>query len=346
MIQAKIKKGISQKALTSNFAIFSSKKILITGAAGSIGSELSIQVAKLKPELLILLDSAETELFYHELRMKEQFPSLDIVFKIADVKDQKSMEGILKEHKPEIVFHAAAYKHIPMMENNPRQAVLNNIYGTKVLVRAAKKLGVKKFIMISTDKAADPIGVMGASKKIAELYLSNINSGNTAFIIVRFGNVLGSRGSVVPIIEDQIKNGQPVTLTDPAMKRYFMTIPEAVFLVLQGAKIGKNHDTFILDMGRKIKIIELANKMIRAYGKIPGKDISITFVGKRPGEKIEEQLISNAETTEKTSVKRLLKICSKKEQKMPIKKIDDLIEYALENYNDQKIKEKIFDLLA
>lgn len=346
MIQAKIKKGISQKTLTSNFAIFSSKKILITGAAGSIGSELSVQLAKLKPKLLILLDSGETELFYHELQMKEQFPSLNMIIKIADVKDQKCMEGIIKEYQPEIIFHAAAYKHIPMMENNPRQAVTNNILGTKILAKAAKKLGVKKFIMISTDKAADPIGVMGASKKIAELYLSNMDSGNTAFIIVRFGNVLGSRGSVVPIIENQIKNGQPVTLTDPAMKRYFMTIPEAVFLVLQGAKIGKNRDMFILDMGRKIKIIELANKIIRAYGKTPGKDISITFVGKRPGEKIEEQLISSTETTKNTSVKRLLKIYPTKEQKISIKKIDDLIDFALDNYNDNKIKEKIFDLLA
>ena len=345
MIKTKLKKPIPNKLLISNFSLFKGKRILITGAAGSIGSEISIQIAKLNPEKLIILDSGETEIFYHELRLRELFPSLNLVVKITDVKDSRAINGILKEHQPEIIFHAAAYKHISMMENNPREAVLNNIYGTKVLAQAAKKNKVKKFIFISTDKAADPISVMGSSKKIAEMYLNEIPNKPTVFIIVRFGNVLGSRGSVVPIFEEQIKNGGPITITDPDMKRFFMTIPEAVFLVLQAAKIGKNNDIFILDMGKQIKIVTLANKMIKAFGKKPEQDIKISFVGKRPGEKIEEQLISINETTKKTSVKSLLKITSRNKHQIKIKEIDELIDFASKNYNDKKVKEKLFSLL-
>lgn len=345
MIQTKLKKGISEKLLNSHFNVFSGKKILITGAAGSIGSELSVQIAKLKPKVLILVDAGETELFYHELYVREHFPSVNIIFKINDIRDQLGIDGIIGEFKPDIIFHAAAYKHIPIMENNPRQAVINNIYGTMNVAKAAREHNVKKFIMISTDKAADPIGVMGASKRIAEIYLSEIERKSTSFITVRFGNVLGSRGSIVPIIENQIKNDQPVTLTDPSMKRYFMTIPDAVFLVLQAAKIGKHQDIFILDMGRKIKIIELANKIIRAYGKTPGKDISISFMGKRPGEKIEEQLVSKSEQTVETKVKRLLKIVSIKKQDLVSQKIDQLVKFSLNNYSDEAIKKKLFDLI-
>lgn len=321
---------------------FENKKILITGASGSIGQELGQQIAKCRPGLLILTDLNETGLFYLRLKFKEKFPKLNCAIKIVDIKDPIAVRGLIKSYKPEIIFHTAAFKHIPMMENQPREAVLNNIFGTKVLADAAIKFAVKKFIYISTDKAANPISVMGASKKISEIMLSEIKNKKTDFIIVRFGNVLGSRGSVAEIFEDQIKKGGPLTITDPEMTRYFISIKEAVYLVLEATKIGKNKNVFILDMGKPVKIISLAKKMIKKMS--PEKEIKIKIIGKRPGEKINEELFSAKEKPVKTGIKRLLKI-TKKINNYPKSKIKKLILLAQKTDNEKRINKMIFEIV-
>ncbi len=274
------------------------KNILITGAAGSIGSEIARQVAKFYPEKLILVDQSETALHYIELEFSEHYPGIDVTFRIADICNISRMELIFQQFSPDIVYHAAAYKHVPVMENNPSEAILNNVEGTKVIADLSVKNGVKKFIMISTDKAVNPTSVMGASKRIAEIYAQSMNTKNvTRFVTTRFGNVLGSNGSVIPLFHSQIEKGGPVTITHPDITRYFMTIPESCQLVLEAGSMGKGGEIFIFDMGQSVKIVDLAKKMIRLSGLTLGKDIQIKYIGLRPGEKLYEELLNNEENT-------------------------------------------------
>jgi len=272
------------------------KRVLVTGAGGSIGSELCRQIARFKPAALILLERAENNLFFAEFELREKFPGLRLLPVIADVTDEERMVGIFREHMPEIVFHAAAHKHVPLMEANKSEAVKNNVLGTMVVARTAERHGAEHFVMISTDKAVRPTSVMGATKRLAELYVQALNShSNIKFTTVRFGNVLGSEGSVLQVFQRQIEAGGPVTVTHPEMMRYFMTIPEACQLVLQAAAQGKGGETFVLDMGDPVRIVDLAKDLITLSGLEPGRDIEIKFTGPRPGEKLFEELL-NPET--------------------------------------------------
>lgn len=272
------------------------KKVLISGAAGSIGSEICRQVARFKPAKVILLDNAETPLFYIERELRAKYPDLRIIPVIGDVKNKERIEQVFNEFRPEAVFHAAAYKHVQMMEYNPAEAVLNNIAGTKIMADAAHRFAVKDFVLISTDKAVNPSNVMGTSKRVAEIYVQALSSKSiTRFTTVRFGNVIGSNGSVIPLFLEQIKKGGPVTVTDPNVVRYFMTIPEAVQLVLQAGCIGKGGEIFVLDMGEPVRIKDLAEGLIRLSGLVPYEDIDIVFTGLCPGEKLCEELLIDGE---------------------------------------------------
>ena len=281
--------------------------ILITGAAGSIGSELARQVMKYHPLNLVLLDQAETEMHQLELEFNETFTDSHPRFLIGDIRNNFRMENIFREFKPSIIYHAAAYKHVPVMENNPAEAILTNVNGTRILADLAIKYLAKKFIMISTDKAVNPTSVMGASKRIAEIYIQSLNkNGQLRFITTRFGNVLGSNGSVIPLFRSQIEKGGPVTVTHPDITRYFMTIPEACALVLEAGSMGKGGEIFIFDMGKSVRIVDLAKRMISLSGLTLGKDIQIKFTGLRPGEKLYEELLNSKENNIPTHHPRIL----------------------------------------
>jgi len=274
------------------------KVVLVSGAAGSIGSEIVQQVARFLPGKMILVDQAETPLHHQELEFQEKFPGINVEFIIADICNKTRMESIFTAFHPDIVYHAAAYKHVPAMENNPSEAIITNVSGTKIIADLSVQYGAGKFIMISTDKAVNPTSVMGASKRIAEIYTQLLNqSGKTRFITTRFGNVLGSNGSVIPLFRSQIEKGGPVTVTHPEITRFFMTIPEACQLVLEAGTIGKGGEIFIFDMGASVKIVDLAKKMIRLSGLTLGKDIQIKYIGLRPGEKLYEELLNKEENT-------------------------------------------------
>jgi len=295
------------------------KRVLVTGAAGSIGNEIVRQLAKFKPSVIIMVDIAETALYDAELNFREKYISNIFKYFIADVRDYKRMEYIFRECKPHYVYHAAAYKHVPMMELHPYEAVATNVMGTKNLADLSLRYGVQKFVMISSDKSVNPTNVMGATKRVAEIYvqslyhhrLKQIQEGGfssdaekaekirslTRFITTRFGNVLGSNGSVIPRFTSQINQGGPVTVTHPDISRYFMTIPEACQLVLEAGSMGEGGEIFVFNMGKLVKIIDLANKMIRLSGFTPGVDIEIKFTGLRPGEKLHEELLNTEENT-------------------------------------------------
>jgi FlaA1/EpsC-like NDP-sugar epimerase len=278
------------------------KVVLVSGAAGSIGSEICRQVARFRPKTLILLDNAETPLFYLERELRRSFPQLDLVAMIGDVKNRDKMEAVFLRYAPATVFHAAAYKHVPMMEVNPCEAVANNIGGTRVLADAARRHGVRDFVLISTDKAVNPTSVMGASKRGAEMYVQALaKESATRFTTVRFGNVLGSNGSVIPLFLEQIRKGEALTVTHPDVVRYFMTIPEASQLVLQAGCLGKGGEIFVLDMGQPVRIVDLAQELIRLSGLVPYQDIDIVFTGLRPGEKLYEELLIAGEGISPTS---------------------------------------------
>lgn len=284
------------------FQNISNKTILITGAAGSIGSEIARQVVGYKPKLIIFVDQAESPMYELELNLRRKIERLHVSTKfiIADVSNRCAIDRIFKEYKVDKVFHAAAYKHVPLMEANPYEAIRVNALGTKNMADLAIENGVGKFVMISTDKAVNPTNIMGASKRIAEMYiqsLATLKNHQTAFITTRFGNVLGSNGSVIPIFKRQIENGGPVTVTHPDITRYFMTIPEACQLVLEAGCMGAGGEIFIFDMGESVKIIDVARKMIKLSGLELGKDIQIEISGLRPGEKLYEELLSDAENT-------------------------------------------------
>ena len=282
------------------------KRVLVTGAAGSIGSEICRQVAQFRPEKLVLLDQAETPLYEIEKELIGDFPELRIVPLMCDVRDREKVDDAFDEFAPEVVFHAAAYKHVPMMEYNPAQAVLNNVFGSMNVIDAAVQFKVKNFVMISTDKAVNPTNVMGATKRAAEIYVQALSrSGHTRFTTVRFGNVLGSNGSVIPLFKEQIANGGPVTVTDKRILRYFMTIPEATQLVLQAGGIGSGNEILVLDMGEPVRILDLAEELIRLSGLIPYEDIDIVFTGLRPGEKLFEELLLEGEGILPTSHEKI-----------------------------------------
>ncbi|HOA35529.1 MAG TPA: nucleoside-diphosphate sugar epimerase/dehydratase [Bacillota bacterium] len=277
------------------------KAILVTGAGGSIGSELCRQAARFKPRRLILLGHGENSIYEAYQDLSLEFCSLEIIPLICDVKDSAAMNAAFQKYRPEVVFHAAAHKHVPLMEHCPAEAVKNNVLGTFNAARAAHDFSAESFILISTDKAVHPAGIMGATKRIAEMVVQQMaRTSKTCFASVRFGNVLDSRGSVVPLFKKQIASGGPVTVTHPEMVRYFMTIPEAVQLVIQAGALARGGEIFILDMGEPVKIISLARRMIRLAGYRPGKDIPIVFTGIRPGEKLYEELLTSAEETEAT----------------------------------------------
>lgn len=278
-----------------------SRRVMVTGAGGSIGSELCRQVANLRPSRLFLVERAEPLLFNVHRELTRSYPTLEIVPLICDVTDQQRVDKIMAAHQPDVIFHAAAHKHVPMMERNPGEAVKNNVLGTRVVADAADAHGVGAFVLISTDKAVNPSSIMGATKRVAELYLQALSRrSKTRYVAVRFGNVLGSTGSVIPIFKEQIERGGPVTVTHPDMVRYFMTIPEASQLVLQAGAMGEGGEIFVLDMGTPVKIVDLARDLIRLSGLVPNEDIAIEFVGVRPGEKLFEELGFDGEKMDRT----------------------------------------------
>ena len=300
------------------------KIVLITGAAGSIGSELCRQIAKFKPSELLILDQDETGIFNISEELEDRFPRLKISSTIADIQDEDKIEQIFSKYRPNVIFHAAAYKHVPLMEVHPDEAVKNNIFGTKIVAESAIKYGVENFIFISTDKAVNPTSVMGATKRVGEMICQVLNKKNlTKFISVRFGNVLDSRGSVIPIFREQIKRGGPVEVTHPEMKRYFMITPEACLLVTQAGAMGQGGEVFVLDMGDPIKILDLAKEMIRLSGFEPDKDIPIVFTGPRPGEKLFEEILTAEEGTIATQNQ---KIFMAKLSEVDEKKLNDGLE--------------------
>ncbi len=277
------------------------KTVLITGAAGSIGSELVRQIASYRPRKLILIDQAETPLYDIELELKESLGFKNYSVVLADILTKKRIEKVFDTFRPQFVYHAAAYKHVPMMENNPIEAFQNNVIGSKILADLSHKYHVEKFVMVSTDKAVNPTGIMGATKRMAEIYIQSLNEqSNTNFITTRFGNVLNSNGSVIPRFLKQIKDGGPVTVTHPEITRFFMTIPEACQLVLEASVMGNGGEIFLFDMGKAVKILELAKNLIRSTGYLVGKDIEIVFTGLRPGEKLYEELLLDAEENKPT----------------------------------------------
>jgi FlaA1/EpsC-like NDP-sugar epimerase len=278
------------------------KRVLVTGAGGSIGSELCRQIARYHPATLILFERYENGLFALDLELRGQYPGVTIVPAIGDVTVPERVAEVLQQTDPELVFHAAAHKHVPLMELNPKEAVRNNVLGTKTVAEASLASGVNRFVLISTDKAVNPTSVMGATKRVAEDLLQSLShKGQTKFTVVRFGNVLGSNGSVVPLFADQIRKGGPVTVTHPEIKRFFMTIPEAVQLVLQASLLGQGGEVFVLDMGEQVKVVDLARNMIVLSGLVPDQDIQIVYSGLRPGEKLYEELFEETEHVEPTA---------------------------------------------
>ena len=278
------------------------KCVLVTGAGGSIGSEIARQVAGYAPRALVLLDFAESALFEVDRTIREQYPAVEIIPCLVDIRHAGDVDHVFEKHRPDKVFHAAAYKHVPLMEQHPCDAICTNVRGTRHLVEAAVKYEARKFVMISSDKAVRPGNVMGASKRICELIVGRQHSGATRFASVRFGNVLGSNGSVIPIFEKQIERGGPVRVTDAGMTRFFMTIPEAVELVLQASTLAEANDVFVLDMGEPVRIMDLARNMIDLSGLVPDVDIKIEVTGTRPGEKLHEELVAYGEGLDRTRI--------------------------------------------
>jgi FlaA1/EpsC-like NDP-sugar epimerase len=334
--------ALNQKGL---HAALHDKTVLITGAAGSIGSGLVVQLLRFNPKKMVLLDQAESPLYDLENQLRLLETSTILEFVIGDVRSQHRMKNVFNSYQPEIVFHAAAYKHVPLMESNPSEAINTNILGTKCLVDLSLIHSVEKFILISTDKAVNPTNVMGASKRIAEMYAQQKNAiGTTKFITTRFGNVLGSNGSVIPLFQKQIENGGPITVTDERITRFFMTIPEACQLVLEAFIIGDGGEIFVFDMGESVKIIDLAKKMIQLSGLELNKDISIKITGLRPGEKLYEELLADEENTKPTHHPKIL-IANTRENPVDLSdKIEELIN-LFDQQNNEEIVQKMKDMV-
>lgn len=315
------------------------KRILVTGAGGSIGSELCRQIAKMSPSHITLLGKGENSIYEIHQEMIAKYPGLSIEPVIADVRDKSRIVSIFSRLQPQVVFHAAAHKHVPLMEAQPVEAVRNNIFGTKIVAEAADRVNVEKFVLISTDKAVNPTSVMGATKRVAEMIIQNMNElSNTSYVAVRFGNVLGSRGSVIPLFKKQIAKGGPITITHPEMQRYFMTIPEASQLVLQAGAIAQGGEVFVLDMGKPVKIVDMACDLVELSGLVPHRDIRIKFTGLRPGEKLFEELLTAEEGTTSTKHEKIyvanLKVVDEEIMQQGLQSLQQVIE-----------AEKIVDIL-
>lgn len=331
-------------------AMLKGKRVLITGAAGSIGSEMVRQVAIYKPAEMILIDQAETPMHDIRLMMLRQFADVKNETIVASITDKDHMKEIFSEHRPEYVFHAAAYKHVPMMEDNPMQAVRNNIGGTRVIADLAVKYGTKKFVMISTDKAVNPTNVMGCSKRICEIYCQSLNkaivegkvNGVTQFVTTRFGNVLGSNGSVIPLFKEQIKKGGPLTVTHPDIIRFFMLIPEACRLVLEAGTMGKGGEIFVFDMGKPVKIVDLAKRMISLSG---AKNIEIKFTGLREGEKLYEEVLNNAENIKPTHHSKIMIAKVREYDYEEAKRNEDELMEISYTHDDMKIVKKMKEIV-
>jgi FlaA1/EpsC-like NDP-sugar epimerase len=313
--------------------MISGKTILVTGAGGSIGSEVCRQISKFNPSIIVLADYCELFMYELEMEFRENFKDIKIFPKIVDVRNVENIEQLFNQFKPQIVFHAAAYKHVPMMEYNPMEAIGTNVVGTQIVAEASLRHNVERFVMISTDKAVNPTNVMGASKRIAEMVVADlsIKSNITKFISVRFGNVLGSNGSVIPLFRKQIESRMDITVTHPEIIRYFMSIPEATQLVLQAGSMGQGGEIFVLDMGEPVKIVDLAREMIRLAGLIEGKDINIIFSGLRPGEKLYEELFSDEENFEHTEHGKIRIALQRKLDSDFLQKLKTLTEAKSEN---------------
>ena len=326
------------------------KRIMITGSAGSIGSEMVRQISEYNPAEMVLIDSAETPQHDIRLMMAKQYPNIKAETIVTTICSKSRMEHIFETYRPDYVFHAAAYKHVPMMENNPCESIQNNVYGTKILADLSVKYGVKKFVMISTDKAVNPTNVMGCSKRICEIYVQSLNQaikdgivkGETQFVTTRFGNVLGSNGSVIPLFKRQIKNGGPVTVTDPNIIRYFMLIPEACELVLEAGTKGNGGEIFVFDMGKPVKIADLAKRMINLSG---AKNVDIKYTGLRAGEKLYEELLNNEEST-KPSFNDKIRIAIVREYNYNdvVNSINDLIEIS-KSYDEMATVKKMKEIV-
>ena len=321
------------------------KRILVTGGGGSIGSELCRQVAAHKPKQLILVDIYENNAYDIQQELKYKYPELNLVVLIASVRNTHRMNTIFETYRPQIVYHAAAHKHVPLMEDSPNEAIKNNVFGTYKTAQAADKYGVQRFVLISTDKAVNPTNIMGASKRICEMVIQMMNKhSKTDFVAVRFGNVLGSNGSVIPLFKKQIEQGGPVTVTHPEIIRYFMTIPEAVSLVLQAGALAKGGEIFVLDMGEPVKILDLAKNLIRLSGYKPFEDISIEFTGLRPGEKLYEELLMGEEGLQETS-NRLIHIGKPIEfdEERFLEQLDELKKIA--DKDSGKVRQKVQEIV-
>lgn len=326
--------------------LLTDRRILITGSAGSIGSEMVRQIAVYHPAELMLIDQAETPQHDIRLMMAKNWPEIKTTTDVASIANKERMERIFADFRPDYVFHAAAYKHVPMMENNPSESVQNNIYGTRVIADLSAKYGVKKFVMVSTDKAVNPTNVMGCSKRICEIYVQSLNKaeqegklqGNTQFVTTRFGNVLGSNGSVIPLFEKQIKAGGPVTVTDPNIIRFFMLIPEACKLVLEAGTKGNGGEIFVFDMGKPVKIADLAKRMIMLSG---AENIEIKYTGLRAGEKLYEEVLSELEDTKPSFHEKIRIACVREyEYEQVCEDIDELVEIS-KTYDDMRIVAKM-----
>ena len=289
--------------------LIAGRSVMVTGAGGSIGSELCRQIAALRPKALLLYERYENSLFAIANELQDRWPGLDVLPLVGDVCDAGRLAAVFSRHRPHVLFHAAAHKHVPLMELSPSEAVKNNVFGTQQLVEAASLSGVERFILISTDKAVNPTSVMGVSKRVAEMIIQSKNStSRTSFAAVRFGNVLGSNGSVVPRFLEQIKAGGPVTVTHPDIRRYFMLIPEAVHLVMHAAAMAEGGEVFVLDMGEQVKVLDMARTLIRLSGFVPDQDIPISFTGLRPGEKLYEELVGQEESVEPSGMEKVNKV--------------------------------------
>ncbi|MFS0725656.1 polysaccharide biosynthesis protein [Paenibacillus sp. 1P07SE] len=312
------------------------KTVLVTGAGGSIGSELCRQIGTFHPDRLLLLGHGENSIYTIEMELRTKFPWLDLETIIADIQDRERMEDVFASCRPEVVFHAAAHKHVPLMERNPAEAVKNNVFGTKNVADCADKYGAERFVMISSDKAVNPTSIMGATKRIAEMYVQSLGANSrTKFVAVRFGNVLGSRGSVIPRFKQQIARGGPVTVTHPEMVRYFMTIPEAVQLVIQAGSFARGGEIFVLDMGKPVQILKLAEDLIRLSGFEPYADIPIEFSGMREGEKLFEELLTSEEAISSTTHERIYigKPCNinRAELELEVKRLEKVVSEPADN---------------
>ena len=322
------------------------KRILVTGAGGSIGSELVRQISRFQPKAVGLLDFSELNLFQVEQEFQRRLQALPTQSFLADIRDRDALYRVLREFKPHIIFHAAAYKHVPMQENQPREAVLNNVLGTRNLVDLALEMEVESFVLVSTDKAVRPTNVMGATKRVAELFVESMNGRqDTRFVAVRFGNVLSSSGSAIPIFQAQIAEGGPVTVTHPDVTRYFMSIPEAAQLILQAGTMGKGGEILILNMGKPIRIVDLARDLIRLHGLEPEKDIAIEFTGLRPGEKLYEELITSGEGIVPTGHKKIMVLRGKTlDAAALLAQIESLLAIARQG-NREAIKKKLQEIV-